>query len=77
MQGALFAVMNAGTNLAGDIETGFLNRLALTPLRGARAAGRACSPASLVLGLVQAATYLLVGLTAGAALRRGRRRRAR
>ena len=35
MQGALFATMNAGTDLARDIETGFLNRLALTPMRGA------------------------------------------
>ena len=35
MQGALFSVMNSGTDLARDIETGFLNRLALTPLRGA------------------------------------------
>ena len=26
--------MNAGTDLARDIQTGFLNRLALTPLRG-------------------------------------------
>src|SRR5919206_1979097 len=33
MQGAIFSVMNAGTNLARDVETGFLNRLALTPLR--------------------------------------------
>ena len=42
MQGALFATMNAGTDLAGDIETGFLNRLALTPLQRRRR----CSPAS-------------------------------
>ena len=34
IQGALFATMNAGTDLARDIQTGFLNRLALTPLRG-------------------------------------------
>ena len=34
MQGALFATMNAGTDLARDIQTGFLNRLALTPIRG-------------------------------------------
>ena len=34
IQGGLFSVMNAGTDLARDIETGFLNRLALTPLRG-------------------------------------------
>ena len=31
IQGALFATMNAGTDLARDIQTGFLNRLALTP----------------------------------------------
>ena len=35
IQGALFVSINAGTDLARDIETGFLNRLALTPLRGA------------------------------------------
>src|SRR5918994_1126510 len=34
IQGALFATMNAGTDLARDIQTGFLNRLALTPMRG-------------------------------------------
>ena len=31
IQGALFATMNAGTDLARDIQSGFLNRLALTP----------------------------------------------
>ena len=34
IQGALFVSITAGTDLARDIETGFLNRLALTPLRG-------------------------------------------
>ena len=34
IQGALFATMNAGTDLARDIQTGFLNRLSLTSLRG-------------------------------------------
>ncbi len=34
IQGALFSTMNAGTDLARDIQTGFLNRLALTPMRG-------------------------------------------
>src|SRR5918992_6251479 len=29
IQGALFATMNAGTDLARDIQTGFLNRLSL------------------------------------------------
>ena len=36
IQGALFATMNAGTDLARDIETGFLNRLSLTSMRASR-----------------------------------------
>jgi ABC-2 type transport system permease protein len=67
MQGALFSVMNSGTDLARDIETGFLNRLALTPLRGAALLSGLLAGA-LVLGLIQAATYLIVGLLAGAEL---------
>ncbi len=70
MQGALFSVMNAGTDLARDIETGFLNRLALTPLHGAALLSGLLAGA-VVLGLVQAATYLIVGLTAGAELAAG------
>ena len=35
IQGALFSTMNAGTDLARDIQTGFFSRLALTPIRGA------------------------------------------
>jgi ABC-2 type transport system permease protein len=34
MQGALFIAVTAGIDLARDIESGFFNRLALTPLRG-------------------------------------------
>ena len=67
MQGALFSVMNTGTDLARDIETGFLNRLALTPLRGAALLSGLLAGA-LMLGLVQAMTYLIVGLVAGAEL---------
>jgi len=70
MQGALFSVMNAGTDLARDIETGFLNRLALTPLRGAALLSGLLAGA-VVLGLIQAATYLAVGLVAGAELAAG------
>jgi ABC-2 type transport system permease protein len=65
MQGALFSVMNAGTDLARDIETGFLNRLALTPLRGAALLSGLLAGV-VTLGLIQAATYLLVGWAAGA-----------
>ncbi len=67
VQGALFSVMNAGTDLARDIETGFLNRLALTPLHGAALLSGLLAGA-VVLGLVQALTYLIVGLVAGAEL---------
>ncbi|HEV7400739.1 MAG TPA: ABC transporter permease [Solirubrobacterales bacterium] len=70
MQGALFSVMNAGTDLARDIETGFLNRLALTPLRGAALLSGLLAGA-VMLGLVQAVTYLSVGLIAGAELTTG------
>ncbi|HET6997932.1 MAG TPA: ABC transporter permease [Solirubrobacterales bacterium] len=70
MQGALFSVMNAGTDLARDIETGFLNRLALTPLHGAALLSGLLAGA-VVLGLLQAVTYLVVGLTAGAELAAG------
>ncbi len=65
MQGALFSVMNAGTDLARDIETGFLNRLALTPLTGGALLSGLLGGA-VVLGIVQAAVYLAVGAIAGA-----------
>lgn len=70
IQGALFSVMNTGTDLARDIETGFLNRLALTPLRDAALLSGLLAGA-VVLGLLQAATYLTVGLIAGADLAAG------
>jgi ABC-2 type transport system permease protein len=70
LQGALFSVMNTGTDLARDIETGFLNRLALTPLRGAALLSGLLAGA-VVLGVVQAGVYLSVGLIAGAELAAG------
>jgi ABC-2 type transport system permease protein len=70
MQGALFSVMNSGTDLARDIETGFLNRLALTPLRGA-ALLTGLLAGSIVLGVVQGVVYLVVGLAGGAELSAG------
>jgi ABC-2 type transport system permease protein len=65
MQGALFAALNAGTDLANDVETGFFNRLALTPLRGVALLSGMLGGA-LALGIVQAITFLLVGVAAGA-----------
>jgi ABC-2 type transport system permease protein len=65
IQGALFATMNAGTDLARDIQTGFLNRLSLTPLR--RVTLLAGQLGGVVtMGVVQAVVYLTVGLIAGA-----------
>jgi ABC-2 type transport system permease protein len=64
IQGALFATMNAGTDLARDIQTGFLNRLSLTSMRGVTLiAGQLAGV--LVLGLTQAAFYIVVGLVVG------------
>jgi ABC-2 type transport system permease protein len=64
IQGALFSTMNAGTDLARDIQTGFLNRLSLTSMRGsALIAGQLGG--IVVLGLVQALFYILVGLLVG------------
>jgi ABC-2 type transport system permease protein len=70
VQGAMFVSINAGVDLARDIESGFLNRLALTPLRGeALLLGQLGG--ALVLGVVQALVYLLVGLAAGVTLASG------
>ena len=67
VQGAMFVSITAGVDLARDIETGFLNRLALTPLRGeALLVGQLGG--ALVLGVVQAVAYLLVGLATGVTL---------
>jgi ABC-2 type transport system permease protein len=64
IQGAMFVSITAGVDLARDIETGFLNRLALTPLRGeALLVGQLGG--AFVLGVVQAIVYLLVGLATG------------
>jgi ABC-2 type transport system permease protein len=70
VQGALFATMNAGTDLARDIQSGFLNRLALTPMRGvALIAGQLAGIATM--GFVQAVFYLAVGLIVGVHLASG------
>jgi ABC-2 type transport system permease protein len=70
IQGALFATMNTGTDLARDIQTGFLNRLSLTPMRGiALLCGQLGGV--IVLSLVQATVYLSVGLITGVRIASG------
>jgi ABC-2 type transport system permease protein len=64
VQGALFATMNAGTDLARDIQTGFLSRLTVTPMRGiAVLAGQLGGV--VTLGLIQGIVYVTVGLICG------------
>ena len=70
IQGALFATMNTGTDLARDIQTGFLSRLSLTPMRGvALLAGQLGGVA--VLTIAQVTVYLTVGFAVGVRLESG------
>jgi ABC-2 type transport system permease protein len=64
IQGALFSTMNAGTDLARDIQTGFLSRLSLTSMRGSALLGGQLG-GIVVLGLLQAIFYVAVGLIVG------------
>jgi ABC-2 type transport system permease protein len=64
MQCALFACINAGAALARDVETGFLKRLAMTPMqRAALLIGHLGGV--MVVSLVSALIYLVVGFAAG------------
>jgi len=64
IQGSLFASINAGSAVARDVETGFLNRLALTPMqRAALLLGHLTGV--LVVAFVSTLIYLAVGFIAG------------
>src|SRR3954454_24603102 len=64
IQGSLFASINAGTAVASDVETGFLNRLALTPMqRSAMLLGHLTGV--LVVAFISGIIYLTVGFIAG------------
>ena len=70
MQGALFSSTTAGTELANDIESGFLNRLQLTPLRRiAILIGQMAG--ATTLAFLGALVYLAVGLIAGVDIKSG------
>ena len=62
--------MNAGTDLARDIQSGFLNRLALTPMRGAALISGHLAGV-VTMGFLQACFYLTVGLVAGVSIASG------
>ncbi len=70
IQGALLATINANVEFARDIQTGFLNRLALTPVRGlVLLVGQLGG--LITIALVQAVFYLVVGLAFGVRLASG------
>ena len=64
IQGSLFAAINAGTAMARDVETGFIKRLAMTPMR------RMALLIGLLIGVMtiaffSAIIYLIAGFVAG------------
>jgi len=70
VQGSMFAGMNGGADLALDIQTGFINRISLTPIRGV----------TLVLGqmfgalgvaFLQGTSYLVYGAISGVEFQTG------
>jgi ABC-2 type transport system permease protein len=64
VQGALFAAINAGSALARDVETGFIKRLAMTPMqRAALLIGNLGGV--MLVALASAMIYLAVGFAAG------------
>lgn len=70
IQGAVMAVANTGGAIATDIETGFISRLALTPIRrAALLCAQLAGP--LVLAFGQAAIYFGIGFAAGAHIKAG------
>ena len=70
VQGAIFALLNMGTDVATDVEGGLMNRLALTTLPGpALLAGMLGG--SMALGLLQAVVFLAAGMAAGAGFEAG------
>jgi ABC-2 type transport system permease protein len=70
LQGAVFAVIGTGQNLAEDQVNGFFSRMQLTPIRpAALVAGQLAG--TLALGLFQATTYIAVGLIAGGSIQAG------
>jgi ABC-2 type transport system permease protein len=64
IQGSLFAAINAGTAMARDVETGFIKRLAMTPMqRMALLIGQLVGV--MCVAAASAVVYLVVGFAAG------------
>ena len=70
LQGSLFAMINAGTVLAGDVESGFLKRLALTPMqRPALLLGNLAGVLAVVA--ISTLTFLVIGFSFGLEIKSG------
>jgi ABC-2 type transport system permease protein len=70
IHGALFTALNSAIELGRDIDTGFLNRLALTPASGtAIMLGNLAG--GVALALIQFAIYFLGGMALGAGFEAG------
>lgn len=70
VQGALLSTINANVEFARDIQTGFLNRLALTPVRSlVLLVGQLGG--LITIAVLQAVFYLGVGLAFGVRLKSG------
>ncbi len=70
IQGGTFALLNTGTDLATDIETGFLNRMAMTPLGGpALLAGMLGG--AMGIAVIQTVFYIAIGFAVGATFEAG------
>ncbi len=70
MQASMFGAVMAGADLARDIESGFLDRLSLTPMRPVALLGGMLSGV-VVLGLIQGVVFLGAGLLAGVNVKSG------
>ena len=64
VQASLFGAITAGAELARDIESGFLDRLSLTPLRPTALLGGMLAGV-VALGILQGVVFLAIGLVAG------------
>jgi ABC-2 type transport system permease protein len=70
VQAALFGAITAGADLARDIESGFFDRLSLTPMRPA-ALLLGMLAGVVALGLIQGVIFLAVGVLFGVDVKAG------
>ena len=70
IQASLFGAVTAGVDLARDIETRFISRLSLTPMRPVALLGGMLSGV-VALGFIQGVVFLAVGVAAGVDVKSG------